>query len=256
MALGPLVTYVPPGVYTRTLTEANAANLVAGLRIPVIIGVGQEQLTQSNLELIRGSSANLDQQILSENASARFVLSEVNPSNPTLGAADGLVSKLRVRNFPIVDGNGFGRITNDVRSVSVSINGLQVAVGAVQGSSGYVTLQVPPQPGDDVRVTYFFRRTDTAFTDNVSDQVTQTNAELTSPGVGPFVITARECDHVAGGLAVGLVPQDPDRLSPDLWLGHGGLYGQPGGRARHVHRGSRGRDRCRISERGPRVLGR
>lgn len=194
MALGPLVTYVPPGVYTRTLTEANAANLVAGLRIPVIIGVGQEQLLQSNLELIRGSSANLDQQILSENASARFVLSDVNPSNPTLGAADGLVSKLRVRNFPIVDGNGFGRITNDVRAVSVSINGLQVAVGAVQGSSGYVTLQVPPQPGDDVRVTYFFRRTDTAFTDNVSDQVTQANAELTTPGVGPFVITSTTTD--------------------------------------------------------------
>jgi len=44
MALGPFVTYVPPGVYTRTLTETNAANLVAGLRIPVIIGVGQEEL--------------------------------------------------------------------------------------------------------------------------------------------------------------------------------------------------------------------
>lgn len=194
MSLGPLVTYVPPGVYTRTLTEANAANLVAGLRIPVIIGVGQEQLLQSNLELIRGSSANLDQQILSENASARFALSEVNPSNPSLGAADGLVTKLRVRNFPIVDGNGFGRITNDVRSVSVAINGLQVAVGAVQGANGYVTLQVPPQVGDEIRVTYFFRRTDTAFTDDVSDQVTETNAEITTPGVGPFVITSTTTD--------------------------------------------------------------
>lgn len=190
MALGPLVTYVHPGVYTRTLTEANAANLVAGLRIPVIIGVGQEQLLQSNLENIRGSSANLDQQILAENASARFVLSETNPNNPTLGAANGLVTKLRVRNFPVVDGNGYGRVTNDVRAVSVSINGLQVAVGAVQGAGGYVTLQVPPQVGDDVRVTYFFRRTDTAFTDTVSDQVTQTQAELTSPAVAPFAIAS------------------------------------------------------------------
>jgi hypothetical protein len=188
MALGPLVTYVPPGVYTRTLTEANAANLVAGLRIPVLIGVGQEQLLQSNLESIRGSSSNLDTQILSENAAARFVLSETNPNNPTLGVANGLVTKLRVRNFPIVDGNGYGRVTNDVRAVSVSVNGLQVAVGAVQGSSGYVTLQVPAQSGDDVRVTYFFRRTDTAFTDTVSDQVTQAQAELTSPAVAPFVI--------------------------------------------------------------------
>jgi hypothetical protein len=185
-----MVTYVPPGVYTRTLTEANAANLVAGLRIPVILGVGQEQLIQSNLENIRGSSANLDQQILSENASVRFVLAERNPNNPTLGAANGLVTKLRVRNFPIVDGNGYGRVVNDVRAVSVSINGLQVAVGAVQGVGGYVTLQVPPQAGDDIRVTYFFRRTDTAFTDTVSDQVTATRAELTSPAAAPFVISS------------------------------------------------------------------
>src|SRR5688572_3859303 len=190
MALGPFVTYVPPGVYTRTLTEANAANLVAGLRIPIVVGVGQEQLLQSNLENIRGSSANLDQQILSENDSARFVLDETNPSNPTLGSANGLVTKLRVRNFPIVDGNGFGRVTSDVRSASVTINGLQVAVGAVNGSQGYVTLQVPPQPGDDVRVTYFFRRTDTAFTDVVSGQVTQSQAELTSPAVAPFVVAS------------------------------------------------------------------
>lgn len=188
MALGPLVSYVPPGVYTRTLKEASAANLVAGLRIPVVIGVGQEQLIQSNLENIRGSSANLDQRILSENASARFVLDEINPSNPTLGSANGQVTKVKVRNFPIVDGNGVGRITNDVRSVTVSINGLQVAVGAVQGSSGNVTLQIPPQPGDDIRVTYYFRRTDTAFTDTVSSQVTKTQAELTSPAAAPFVI--------------------------------------------------------------------
>jgi hypothetical protein len=186
MALGPFVTYVPPGVYTRTLTEANAANLVAGLRIPVVIGVGQEELEQTDLELIRGSSSNLDQQILNENVSERFVVSEANPNNPTLGAADGTLTKLRVRNFPIVDGNGFGRTTNDVRSVSVSVNGVQVAVGAVLGSGGYITLQVPPQPGDDVRATYFFRRTDTAFTDNVSDQVTPTQAELVSPALAPF----------------------------------------------------------------------
>lgn len=190
MAIGPFTTYVPPNVYTRTLTEANAANLVAGLRIPVVIGVGQEQLLQSNLENIRGSSANLDSQILNENVSERFVLDEINPSNPTLGPTNGLVAKLRVRNFPIVDGNGFGRVSNDIRSVSVTINGLQVAVGSVNGASGYVTLQVPPQPGDDVRATYFFRRTDTSFTDDVSAQVSKSTAELTTPAVAPFEVTS------------------------------------------------------------------
>lgn len=190
MALGPLVTYVPPGVYTRTLSEANAANLVAGLRIPVLIGVGQEELEQLELELIRGSSSNLDQQILSENVSSRFVVNETNPANPILGATDGNVTKFRVRNFPIVDGNGFGRITNDVRSVSVTVNGIQVSVGSVQGANGYVILQTPPQAGDDVRCTYYFRRTDTLFSDNVSSQVTTTQAELTSPAYGPFTVVA------------------------------------------------------------------
>lgn len=194
MALGPFVTYVPPGVYTRTLTEANAANLVAGLRIPVVIGVGQEELEQINLELIRGSSSNLDQQIFSENVSERFVVDETNPNNPILGSTNGTLTKFRVRNFPIVDGQGFGRTTNDVRRVSVTVNGTQVAIGSVQGVRGLVTLQVPPQAGDDVRVTYYFRRTDTVFTDDVSSQVTSTQAELTSPATAPFEVVSGTSD--------------------------------------------------------------
>jgi len=81
VALGPFVTYVPPGVYTRTLTETNAANLLVGLRIPIYIGVGQEELTQSDLELVRGSSSTLDQQIINEDVSQRFVVNAVNPNN-------------------------------------------------------------------------------------------------------------------------------------------------------------------------------
>ena len=56
MGLGPFATYVPPGVYTRTLTEANVSNFVAGLRIPVYIGVGQEELSSSTLNLCAGQA--------------------------------------------------------------------------------------------------------------------------------------------------------------------------------------------------------
>lgn len=194
MSNGPLSTYVPPGAYTRTLTEANAANLVAGLRIPALIGVGQEELEQNDLELVRGSSATLDQQIVSEDVSQRFVVNDTNPNNPILGAATGLISKFKVRNFPIVDGQGFGHTSNDVKSVSVTINGTPVAVGSLQGASGYVTLQVPAQAGDDVRCTYFFHRSDTSFTDDLSDQVTATTAALVSPGYGPFTVTLDTTD--------------------------------------------------------------
>lgn len=190
MALGPFVTYVPPGVYTRSLTEANAANLVAGLRIPFVIGVGQEELQQIDLEQVRGSSSNQDQQIVRENVSQRFVIDDTNPNNPILGPTNGLIARFRVRNYPIVDGQGFGRTTNDARAVSVTINGSPVAVGSVQGNDGYVTLQVPPQPDDDVRCTYYFHRSDTIITDDVSEQVTPTQAILTTPAFAPFTVNA------------------------------------------------------------------
>ncbi len=194
MSLGPLATYVPPGVYTRTLTEANAANLVSGIRIPVYIGVGQEELEQSDLELVRGSSSNIDQQINNEDVSLRFVLDETNPNNPILGAINGTVAKFKVRNYPIVDGQGFGRVSNNVRSVVVTVDGQAVAVGQVRGSEGTVTLQVPPPVGSNVRCTYFFHRSDTVFTDDVSDQITADQAQLTTPAYGPFVVTTGVTD--------------------------------------------------------------
>lgn len=194
MALGPFATYVPPGVYSRTLTEANVASLVAGLRIPTLIGVGQEELEQDDLELVRGSSSTLDQQIVNEDISLSWIVDDTNPNNPVLGANNGTLSRFVVKNAPIVDGQGFGRVTNDVRSVSVTVNGVPVAVGAVRGASGQVILQVPPQPTDNVRITYFFHRGDTAFVDDVSDQVSTTPAMLISPGYAPFSVVAGVSD--------------------------------------------------------------
>ncbi len=188
MSLGPFSTYVPPGVYSRTLTEANVAALVAGIHIPFIIGVGQEQILVSDLEMVRGSSSTLDEQIVNEDVSAEWVVGTTNPSNPVLGAQDGTRTQFKVRNTPIVDGEGFGRVTNDIRNVSVTVNGSPVALGSVNGSAGIVTLQVPPQPTDVVRVTYFFHRGDTAFTDNVSSQVSETAQTLITSGFEPFNI--------------------------------------------------------------------
>jgi len=206
MALGPFTTYVPPGVYSRTLTEANVAALIAGLRIPTVIGVGQEELEQLDLEMVRGSSSTLDQQIVNEDITVRWIVDDSNPANPILGVNDGTRTRFKIRNFPIVDGQGFGRTTNDVRSVTVTVNGIPVAVGAVRGSTGEVILQVPPQPTDVVRCTYFFHRGDTAFTDDLSDQVTTTTAEIVTPGYQTFNITAGANDNfrikVNGGAEV------------------------------------------------------
>jgi hypothetical protein len=182
--MGPFLSYAPPGVYTRTLTETNASNLVAGLRIPALIGVGQEELEQNDFELVRGSSATVDQQIVNEDVSESWVVDSTNPNNLQLGVQDGTLATFRVRNYPIVDGQGFGRVTNDVRAVSVSVNGTLVSLGSLNGQKGLVTIQLPTQPNDQVRVTYYFHRGDTAFTDDVSEQVSTENATLVSPGYG------------------------------------------------------------------------
>jgi hypothetical protein len=197
MALGPYITYVPPGVYARTLTGANVANVVAGLRIPMVIGVGQEELEQDNIELVRGSSANIDQQITAEDVSLEWVVDATNPQHLILGAQDGTRTQFQIKNVPIVDGEGFGRVTNNPRTVSVTVNGIPVAVSLVTGAAGVITLQVPSQPTDVVRCTYFFHRGDTSFTDTLSDQVTTTTAQLTSPGFAPFDITTGSNDTLA-----------------------------------------------------------
>jgi hypothetical protein len=211
MALGPFISYAPPGVYTRTLTDTNASNLVAGLRIPALIGVGQEELEQDDFEIVRGSSSTVDQQIVNEDETESWVVDATNPNNLILGAQDGTYTTLRVRNYPIVDGQGFGRVTNDVRSVTVTVNETLVSLGSVQGTSGLITLQVPTNPTDRVRVTYFFHRGDTAFTDDVSEQVTVANASLTSPGYAPFDITTGTNDqfiiNVNGTVATITLPQ-------------------------------------------------
>lgn len=187
--MGPFSTYVQPGVYTRTLAEANVANIVGGVRIPLVIGVGQEELEQDNVEMVRGSSADIDQQILSEDVTLAWVVDSTNPQNLGLGAQDGTRLQFRVRNYPLVDGQGFGRVTNSPRTVTVTVNGLPTSVSLVTGQDGLVTLQVPTQPTDVVRVSYYFHRGDTAFTDTLSDQVTATTAQLTSPGYAPFNVT-------------------------------------------------------------------
>lgn len=191
---GPLSIYAPPSVYTETFANADAANLATGLRLPTVIGVGQEELEQDNLDLVRGSSASIDQRIVNEDVSSHWVVDATNPQNPVLGTQNGLRSTFKVQNFPIVDGGGSGRTTNAVKDLVVTVNGSPVALGAVQGAKGLVTLQVPPAADDVVRCTYYFHRGDFSFTDTVSNQVTTTNASITTPGYATFVITLGQND--------------------------------------------------------------
>jgi len=198
---GPFTSYAPPGVYTRTLFEPAVAALVGGLRIPAFIGTGQETLNRTDLELIRGSSAVADTLVTLEDVSERFIVSEVNPASPVLGGHAGSLTRLKVRNYPIVTGDGQGTTSTDPLTVFAFIDDEPVPVVQVRGATGEIILGTIPLANSEVRVTYFFNRMDTQITDDLSEQADSSNLVFKTFQV-PIVtgqnggITTTNPDHV------------------------------------------------------------
>jgi hypothetical protein len=164
--------YAPPGVYTQTNLQPPNQGAGAAARLPLIIGPGSEILTQTALEIVRGSSASVDQRVVQEDEAGRAVVSISPAGQITLGAFDGTLDRVQVRNYPIVSGNGSGTTATDTASVAVTVNSIPVVVLNIDGARGILRLSVKPAATDDVRVTYYFNRTDTLITDTLSDQVT------------------------------------------------------------------------------------
>jgi len=159
---GPFTSYAQPGVYTRTLLGAETASLPGGVRFPVFIGVGSETIPEE-IEMIRGSSATVDNKKDKEDVSSQFT---------------GTERFCMVSTFPMVTGNGTGTTTNNPRDVIVEINNKSIGAALVQGDIGKITLDVIPLATDDVKVTYYYNKTDTLTTDDVSDQADGTNKEF------------------------------------------------------------------------------
>jgi len=172
MANFPGQIYAPPGVYTKTLFDNPLAGALSNVKIPVVIGTGNEILFQEDLEVVRGSSSTVDQQVPQEDMDGRAVVQITSTGQIVLGNFDGVLNRVQVRNFPIVRGDGTGTTTNERNAVSVTINGEPTVVLTLDGARGIVTLAQEPQDGDIVRITYYFNRTDTLVTDNLSDQIT------------------------------------------------------------------------------------
>jgi len=175
----PGTIYAPPGVYTRTLFDSPVSGVLAGVRIPVLIGTGNELLQQRDLEVIRGSSSSVDQQVPQEDETGRAVVEITMTGEVILGDFNGERRRIRVRNYPITDGSGSGKTATDPSSILVTINGRpDVVLSVARADIGVIEISTAPDFGDDVRVTYFFKRTDTQITDNLSDQVSTQGAIL------------------------------------------------------------------------------
>lgn len=154
---GPFTGYASPGVYTQTSLDASVAGLLANLRIPALIGVSEEIKKVDGYEMTRGSSSTLDNKKVGEDVSGKLV---------------GTNRDFQVSKFPIVTGEGLGKITNNTNDVEVKVNGTKVIVAKVDGLSGRIYLALPPKDSDVVTVTYFYKKTDTKVIDeNISSQV-------------------------------------------------------------------------------------
>lgn len=215
----PSSIYAPPSVYTQTKFESPLSGALAGVKVPVLIGTGSEILTQSDLELVRGSSSSVDQQVVQEDMSGRIVVSELASGELALGSYDGSASQIQVRNFPIVTGDGTGTTTTKPSDVSVSLNGEPVVVLAIDGAKGLLSLSESPANGDSLKVTYFFNRTDTLATDDVSAQISEDNALVYLAKSGDYKIYASSSDvlllTVDGvSIAITLVGDATNDLTP------------------------------------------
>ena len=168
----PGLNYAPPNVYTRTEFENPLQGAIESLKVPIFIGEGNEYLSQVDLEVVRGSSATIDQRIVGEDMTGRAVASVSATGVVTRSAFDGVLNRVQVQNLPVVDGTGRGTTSNSRSDVTVTLNGLPVVVSALDGASGILTLAQSPALGDLVRVSYFFNREDTLVTDDLSEQVT------------------------------------------------------------------------------------
>lgn len=170
--------YTPPGTYSQTNFESPVQGLAASVRIPLLLGTGSEVLVRNSLELVRGSSASVDQRVPQEDETGRAVVSISQAGAVTLGAFDGVRDRIQLKNYPIVTGDGTGTTVTNSSSIAVTINGEPIVVLSVVGATGIIRLSVAPELGDEVLVTYFFNRTDTLITDTLSDQVTADAPEI------------------------------------------------------------------------------
>jgi len=161
MAIGPLEVFVFPSVIVETRLESPGVTAAGDIRFPAIIGTSSEETRISNFEMIRGSSSIADNLILEEDESAKFT---------------GTNKNFTVEYYPIVKGDGTGKVTNDPHAVIVTVDSIPVAVNSVNGLTGEVTLQRLPPVGADVRANYYMKRRDTYIeNEDLSDQVDGTN---------------------------------------------------------------------------------
>jgi hypothetical protein len=155
--------YTKPGVYTDVKIVNAGTPLFGTARVPVLIGEGVQSFTYSDVEIPRGSVAGGNESVVGEDISSQ---------------ANGITTVFQLSYYPVVTGDGTDTVSTNPADITVSANGIQCAVAALNGALGQFTCYEIPA-GSDVVVNYSFDRTDTLITnENLTNQI-PTFASLT-----------------------------------------------------------------------------
>lgn len=150
-------SYLKPGVTTQESVEDPGALLFGDVRIPVLIGEGQETKAHKNVEMHRGSSSVVDDLVVKENLSDQVT---------------GLTRSFQLGYFPVVKGNGAGTITNLPTDITILADGIPATVTSLNGETGGFQTQAMYAEGTQLEATYYFKRRDTFVQDeDLSNQV-------------------------------------------------------------------------------------
>jgi hypothetical protein len=175
--------YTKPGVYTRESVADPGTILFGDARIPVFIGEGNEEFVSKNQTMHRGSSAVADDLVVKENLSSQFYDGN--------GVALAPMRQFALTYFPVVKGDGTGTTTNTPSDITILADGAPVVVTALDGATGVFQTQDLFIAGTSFVASYYFKRKDTYFTDDVTSQVpayatwsTQANLVLTLSNPG------------------------------------------------------------------------
>lgn len=188
MGIGPFESFAFPGVYTKTLNEAPRVTSAGALRFAAFVGVADETIPQNNVEMIRGSSSLADNPIVKEDVSSQVT---------------GANREFTVTYFPVVSGNGTGTTTNTPTDVLAYVNDEPVPVSSVAGATGVINLISIPAMDDTVKISYYFKRTDTLIT----------NEDLSIQADGVNTVLKTQYVPIVQGDNGGITTTDPTKVT-------------------------------------------
>lgn len=174
-SLGPLESYVFPGVYTQTRTETPSPSGAGDLRYPAIIGVGSET-SEETYEVVRGSAMDGANIIVGENLVTNGKATSGDSSH---NAADGVCTTFFTAYKPIVKNDGQGTMATSPDDLIVTVDSVQVPVQSVNALTGTIVLVDPPAEGQLVEAAYYYKRRDSFIQDeDLSAQVDGTTTSF------------------------------------------------------------------------------